>query len=288
MLAHCLEQMGGGNHPELEILVFDNASTDGSADMVRSRFPRIRLLRSEENLGIEGYNRAVAVASGEVILVLDDDSYVEPDAIPLALERFSSDPTVGVVAFQVLLRDGRSVTAGWPAQVPSFWGCGAAVRRSLWDRLGGYDPDFFLYLNEVDLAIRVWDAGYQVVYEPSCRAHHLVDKQNRASGRLLYHSVRNVILFQLKNVPAHRWPRTMSADLLSYFSLALLARRPLAWLRGLWAGWRDRRLALARRRPVSEGVVDFYLRTAFMWKWPHRQWMEKRNLGTLNTNPRDV
>lgn len=287
-LAHTLGQLNRVDYPHLELIVVDNASTDDSPEMVRSHYPHVHLITSEHNVGIKGFNVGVAASQGDVIIVLDDDSYIEPDSVPLAVDRLLSDPDIGVIAFRIVLKDGRTITSNWPVLVPSFWGCGAAIRRSVWDQVGGYDPDFFLYLNEIDMAIRVWQSGYKVFYDDRCVAHHMVSKQNRASGRLIYYSARNVVWFHLKHIPWRFMIRTLSADLLSYLSLSILARRPHHWGRGVYAGLKGGQLALNKREPVSAEVVQFYLDSAFMWQWPHRQWLGKRRSGGLNLDPRDA
>lgn len=271
----------------LEVIVVDNGSSDGSVAMVLREFPSVRTLPLEQNIGIAGYNIGVEHSSGDVVVLLDDDSAIDADTLARARVRLESSPDVGCIAFRVSLRSGQVVTRTWGQEVPSFWGCGAAIRRSVWDATGGYDEDFFLYLNEIDLAIRIWAQGFRVVYAPECHAVHRVAGSNRANGRLVRFSTRNAVWFHLKHVPWRWLPRTMTADLLSYFWLALLGGCLDDWAKGVAEGFAMRPLALRKRRAVDADVLSFYRRRVFTWQSPPRQlWLRRHS--RLNTRPSDV
>lgn len=263
------------DYPNLEVVVFDNGSKDGTAEMVKSHAMPVSLIGSEDNIGIAGYNHAVQASNGEIIVILDDDSFVAPEAVKIAIHVLSADEGIGVLAFKILLSDGSTSTVNWKRETPSFWGCGAAIRRKVWDMVGGYDPDFFLYLNEVDMAIRVRNAGYKVIYDDRCIAYHMVSRKNRASSRLIFFSTRNVVWFHLKHIPFRQIARTSAAHLLSYFTLSIIGGCPLSWLKGLLAGIKGRDIALKKRQAVAPDVVKFYRDNDFMWQWPFRQLLIK-------------
>jgi len=286
-LRETLETVLETTYRPLEVIVVDNASSDDSVAMVLREFPSVRILPLEQNIGIAGYNIGVEHSSGDVVVLLDDDSAIETDALESVCARLENSPDVGCVAFRISLRGGQVVTCTWGEEVPSFWGCGAAIRRSVWDATGGYDEDFFLYLNEIDLAIRIWAQGFRVVYAPECHAVHRVAKSNRASGRLVRYSARNAVWFHLKHVPWLWLPRTLAADLLSYFWLALLGGCLGDWAKGVTEGFEMRHLALRKRRAVDAGVLSFYRKNAFMWQSPLRQLWVRRG-SRLNTRPSDV
>jgi GT2 family glycosyltransferase len=282
-LRNTLDHLRLIDYPNYEIIVFDNASTDNSINMIKSHKLPVKVIRSFKNIGIAGYNRAVSESTGQILILLDDDSYIHPNALKISEEVFSINTNLGIMAFKILLSDGKLVTKDWSGDVTSFWGCGVAIRKDVWDKVGGYDEEFFLYLNEIDMAIRVWNLGYKVVYNDRCIAYHCISKKNRASGRLIYFSVRNAVMFHFKHIPIEYIPRTLISDLLSYFTLSIIGRCPLSWIEGVFAGIKNSKKAIRTRRIIKKEIIKFYIKKTFMWQWPYKQYLIKRKLGGIIT-----
>ncbi|MCL4234997.1 MAG: glycosyltransferase, partial [Deltaproteobacteria bacterium] len=120
--------------PDVEIVVADNASTDGSADEIERHFPEVRLLRLAVNRESAARNDAVAAATSPVVVMLDDDSYPEPGALELMIDALA-DGRTGIAAAWVKLPGDTWEEGGAPYV---HVGCGAAFRRDLYMRLGGY------------------------------------------------------------------------------------------------------------------------------------------------------
>ncbi len=190
-----------------EVIVVDNGSRDGSAEMVRRCFPEVRLLALPENVGIQGLNVGLRAARGEVIVLLDDDSSPLPGALAQVAAAFRQDPALGIAACRI---DGPPGwwEATWPwdgaerrAEVPTFVGCGAGLRRAALARAGEFDGAFFLYQNELDLAVRVAGSGYTVRYFPEIRFVHAVSPSHRTSRRADYYGLRNLLWILWKYLP---------------------------------------------------------------------------------------
>src|SRR3954451_4958369 len=135
----------------VEAIVVDNASEDGSADMLASEFPDVRLVRRDENCGVSGFNDGFALARGDYVLALDDDCYLPPDglrrAVSAAEEHDADLVSFGVVSaqdpehrFDVQYRSG----------LLTFWGCAVLMRRGVLEARGGYDPGIFVWANETE------------------------------------------------------------------------------------------------------------------------------------------
>ncbi|MDG0794580.1 glycosyltransferase family 2 protein [Cohnella ginsengisoli] len=183
----------------LEIIVVDNASTDGTPEMVAAAFPEVSLLRMPENLGIAAYNRGFEKANGEFIVIIDDDSFPAKHAIGRMVDKFEANQQLAVVAFDVRnyasfdpTRDDELpsvATASSGDYLMSFNGAGAGVRKSVFEQAGYYPAEFFLYNNELDTAIRIHDAGYEIAFFADVVAYHKFSPVNRSSWRapfLLY------------------------------------------------------------------------------------------------------
>ncbi|MCC6159901.1 MAG: glycosyltransferase [Deltaproteobacteria bacterium] len=161
--------------PDVEIVVADNASTDGSADEIERCFPDVPVLRMPTNRESAARNDAVGAAKSPVVVMLDDDSYPEPGALELMIDALA-DGRTGIAAAWVKLPGDTWEEGGAPCV---HVGCGAAIPRELFLRLGGYPEIYGTYVEEYDLAFRVLAAGYDVRFVDGCVVRH--EPQARSS-----------------------------------------------------------------------------------------------------------
>lgn len=184
--------------PRFETIVVDNGSTDDTEALL-ARLEGAVIVRNAKNLGfLHAANQGAARARGRHILFLNSDAQVQPMALAAALGRLDGDPTLGAVGGAILLANGRLQEAGnslyrdgaaigygrgdWP-DAPEYQStrdvdyCSGAfllVRRPLWEMLGGFDPAYApAYYEDADFCLRVWRAGFRVVYEPGARVIHV-------------------------------------------------------------------------------------------------------------------
>lgn len=196
VLEPCLASLAADTpcrHPR-EIFFVDNASTDGSADWIERNHPCIRVVRNRENVGFaRACNQALRLAGGRHILFLNPDTRLPRGACDALVERLEADPTAGLVGPRLV---GGGGPPGWgrtptlwrllrrrlgeeptvePSEGPVDWILGACMlgRGDLLRQLGGFDEDYFLYGEDLDLCDRVATAGYSVVYYPSIEVPHL-------------------------------------------------------------------------------------------------------------------
>ena len=273
-LRHTLRQLEGlGLH---EVLVADNDSQDGTAEMVRGWGGAVRLVHEGENLGVAGRNVAVRAATSDLLLMLDDDSWPLEGAVEALVRRFEADPRLGVLGGLVLdvdaagatlrstevgtfdwfLRAGRTDTP--PEGLPAFFFPEGAcmVRRDAWLEVGGAFEPYFLTLTELDLATRLLAAGWDVRYLPQARfAHAKAEGGRPPSGRILHLRTRNELWYFWLRLPPGRAARRTVAYLL--FDLVEATYRGAARdvLAGAAEAWRERGLVRAHRAPVSRAVA---------------------------------
>jgi GT2 family glycosyltransferase len=158
----------------VDVVVVDNASSDGSATMVRDEFPGVRLIARETNIGAPAWNDGFAIARGDFVLILDDDCYLLPDglerAVDAALKHRADLITFKVISTKV---PGYVFTEKYRTGLFTFWGCAWLVRRSVLNELGGYDPELFMWANELEFTIRFLDRGYRHLHFPDVVAQHM-------------------------------------------------------------------------------------------------------------------
>jgi N-acetylglucosaminyl-diphospho-decaprenol L-rhamnosyltransferase len=261
--------------PVDEVLVVDNGSEDGTAELVRSRGGNVRLLEQGANLGLAGRNRAVREASGELLLMLDDDAYPLPGAIETLAERFARDPQLAVAGgfvrdvdlagcvvrsieigtFDWWLRAGRTGQVP-PEGIPAFFFPEGAsmLRRSAFLEVGGYFEPYFHLVEGIDLATRLLAAGWDVRYVPEAQFDHMKAQTARSSDRALYLRIRNNLWYLWLHFPASVAFGRSVGYLLYDLIDASYQRHPGAWARAIRDAWTKRDLVRGERRPLPREI----------------------------------
>jgi N-acetylglucosaminyl-diphospho-decaprenol L-rhamnosyltransferase len=158
----------------VDVIVVDNASEDGSGEMVRGEFPEVRLIVQARNVGVSGWNAGLAAARGDYLLMLDDDCYLPPDGLRLAVAA-ARHHDADLVSFKVAsTADPNHVfTEAYPTGLFTFWGCAVLLRREVYETIGGYDPDIFVWANELEFTLRCLDHGFRHLHLPTVVAQHM-------------------------------------------------------------------------------------------------------------------
>jgi GT2 family glycosyltransferase len=223
---------------DVEVIAVDNGSTDGTAAYLRSQPGWLRLVLLEANAGIAGYNKAFERARGAHVLVLDDDSCPESvDTIDRAAEILDRDAEIGVIACDVVCPSGiRQATWHLPAEPRagmsmSFVGCGFIIRRRLFEAVGWYPERFFLYQNEVEVAIRVRKAGFGIYFDPACRVVHRAVMEHRPPWRRVYFATRNTLWLLRMHYPQPLQGYLVASRLLIGLAMAVRFAQLTAYLR---------------------------------------------------------
>jgi GT2 family glycosyltransferase len=241
-LPACFRSLSALATHDYEILVVDNASTDGSADLVRRDYPQATVLRSGTNLGFGGaVNLGSRQSAGDVIVVLNPDIELAPGWLRESTDALLRDPGVGIVGSKLLYPDGRTIQhAGglitYPLALTNHYGYGEAdrgqydevreveyvtgaafaVKKSVLEGIGYFDEGFYpAYFEETDLCFRARKAGYKVLYVPSAVAIHLESATTGTATSQyfrLYH--RNRVRYVLKHYSDEQlWQDFLPAEL---------------------------------------------------------------------------
>ncbi len=248
----CLGSVLGELGPGDQVIVVDNASSDGSADFVSEHYPRAHLVRNAENRGFAAAcNQGAALASGEVLVFLNQDTRVQAGWSQALVEGLGKGNTVRLTTSKVLVMSqpdriqvcGQDVhyaglvfalRFGTPAgsldgaeAVGAVAGCSFAVRREVWEELDGFDETLYMYYEETDLSWRARMRGYRSFCVPDSVVHH--DYQaGRATPFRLYQSARNRRILLLKN---WRW------GTLFLLAPGLVVAELVEWGLALRQGW---------------------------------------------------
>lgn len=173
------------NFTDYEIVLVDNASTDGSAEAIKQHFPAVNLIENKVNTGAPAWNLGFEAAKGNYFIILDDDSHIE-EGLEEGLQYMDMNPKVGVLALNVV--SGPYTKDNWHWQdgeeTIGFIGCGAILRRETYEKIGGYADWMFLYVNEWEYGLRCIDAGYTVQFFENSRVEHRASQIHRSNKRL--------------------------------------------------------------------------------------------------------
>ena len=175
----------------VDVIVVDNASEDGAAEMVERDFPQVRLIRREVNCGVSGWNDGFAVARGDYVLALDDDCYLPPDGLRRAVEA-AEERDAHLVSFGVRshVNVGHRFDERYRTGLLTFWGCAALIRQDALTVLGGYDPEIFVWANELEFTLRLFDRGFTHLHMPEVVAVHMKQANKDWSGYFSSRSYR--------------------------------------------------------------------------------------------------
>lgn len=289
----CLESLTRVEHPDLAIVCVDNGSADGTQRAVRERFPQVILIEAGANLGYSGGNnlglRYALEHGARWMMLVNNDAIVAPDVI-VGFERVAEEhPGTGILAGKVYFADrprtiwfagqrvsellgysgrprgyGRTDGPRYEKACSTDRAVGAlmAVSREAIDAAGLLDEDLFAYVEDVDWALRVRDAGFEIVLAPGARAWHRVSASTggeATSTHTLYYGVRNTVIVLERRRPLGTVGNALRrVSILAAFTLHALTRP-------------NRREAL---RAVREGFSD--ARSERLGPRPHRTFAPRR------------
>lgn len=172
-LRNTLTKVYEQDYKNIEVIVVDNASSDGSAEMVKSEFPSVQLIQMEKNIGIAGWNEGFKAAKGEYVLVLDDDSYPDNNTLYNGIQVLNENNDAGIISFNVYnLLYKFSETQFFDYNPFSFNGCGALIKREVLLKVGHYNELFFIYLNELEYTARSYNQGFKTIYFEKSLVYH--------------------------------------------------------------------------------------------------------------------
>ena len=205
----------------MEIIIVDNASDDGSVELIREKFPSVQIISNEKNQGFgKANNQALQIAKGKHILLINPDTIVSEDTFDMLIDFFEKNPEAGLAGCKILNPDGslqlacrRSFPGPWTSfckvtglsnlfpkskifarynltylsedetyEVDAISGSFMMMRKEVYDTVGGFDEEFFMYGEDLDLCYRIQKAGYKVFYFHNTQIIHYKGESTKRSS----------------------------------------------------------------------------------------------------------
>lgn len=251
VFADCLKSLSKIDYSLWELIVVDNGSTDGSEKIKKSQITnhKFQIIKNDCNFGFaKANNQGVKLAKGEYVLLLNNDTRVEPDFLTKMVEKMESNSNLGVIQPKIYLMDqqGYLDNAGsfftkigfldhWgfmekdgpefnkEREVFSVKGACMLIRKEMIDKIGLFDEDFFSYFEESDFCWQVWLLGYKVLFFPQAKIYHKLGFTIRRLDvlNLNYHYYKNRICSLIKNLGQENLLPVLSVHIL--ISLGIMA-----------------------------------------------------------------
>jgi GT2 family glycosyltransferase len=258
----------------IETICVDNGSTDGSDAAIEDRFADVELIRTGANLGFAGGNnvglRRALERGADWTLLINNDALAEPGLADALTEAAGARPDAGILACKILFEDGHTIQyagatfnarLGYSGRLAGYGradrhgevlcdvgradGSALALSRAAFERVGGLDESLFLYVEDVELSLRVRRAGFGVVFVPRARVRHKGSSASggRASTTNLFYSTRNTIAVSERYAPMPFGFRALRRLVVVSAHLAQALSHParLEAARAVIAGWRAAR-----------------------------------------------
>ncbi len=275
-LLQTIQSVYDQDYRDFEIIVVDNGSTDGTSTAIPASFPDVRLIRLGENRGATGgRNAGICAARGEIVFCLDSDASLACGTLKTIAAKFDADPSLGVINSKVLNAFTREFdrSTGWAYSekqkqksgeeffTHNFSETGCAIRKTVFEKAGLFWDRLFFGREGEDLALRVLDADYKILYCPSATVLHRVSPQKRiASSERRYFDFRNSLYIYLVRYP---WwlliwflPLKVAAEIFKG-----IRRGGLGWVAKAFGDFLKNFIGLMKeRRPIRNETARMYLR----------------------------
>lgn len=251
----CLRSVLASRYNNFEVVFVDNGSNDGSLEYVRKVFgseSRLKFVENHKSLGpAVGRNRGAKVANGKYLIFLDNDTQAKEDWILRLVEALEKDGSIGAAQAKLLRMDSNFYDCAgdclgplgfliersrgqidngqldFVADILSAKSAASMIKRELFEKIGGFDEDYYMYLEETDLSWRVWLSGYRVVFVPSAVVYHAFNTPKKDFKKyypnyvVRYYGCRNYITTLVKNLEVVHLIRYLPVHIACWFLLSV-------------------------------------------------------------------
>lgn len=256
-----LSQLSYSNY---SVIIVDNASTDGSVEMIENEFNSFTLIKSNENLGVsKGRNLGFKACTGEYIIYLDDDSYAPLDICEKMILAIEEDKKVACLAFLIFdLSNKEYSNEANQKIIANYHGAGHAFKRKALIEIDFLDEDYFFGGEEIDSSLRLMKNGYFVRYTPEILINHVSRTRNMIISEQYKRSIgyiKTFGMFYCTHFPITNATRFLFRIFLSFLKHGVIRlKKPYLVFDGFLQLYAMRKIIRKKRHVVSDEIVEFY------------------------------
>ncbi len=287
-LKNCLSSLKEQDYPHIELILIDNGSEDKSIDFIKCSYPTVKIIENDHNLGYAmAGNQGAEQASGELLLFLNNDTEVKKDFLSILVQKILESPQIAACQPKIrFLQEKEKIDSvgSFPTlsgflyhlghlekdqgqydrlgDIFSPKGACVLIRKNVFEKMGGFDSDFFCYFEETDLAWRIWLGGYRITLASQAVIYHKMgatcEKMNFEF--LQYHAHKNKICSFLKNLEVLQLIWFLPLHLVFYFLptpiflVTFKFKKIFTLLNALWWNISHLKETLRKRRIVQEKI----------------------------------
>ncbi|OGM23207.1 hypothetical protein A2961_00180 [Candidatus Woesebacteria bacterium RIFCSPLOWO2_01_FULL_39_21] len=254
-----------------EIIVVDDASPDDSPQAIKEKYPNVKLIRLKKSMGRSAHNIGLKEAVGEILIPIDADMYFPKNFVRKVVEKFDRYPDVSFIAPN-LIHPTEKAFQWVPVHerleaVKGGYDCAGGLpfmRKRAFGRVGGFNPDIFLYVDEWEHLIRIWRAGYRVVYFPDLVMYHTYSNNPYRSIMMGYHTVVNHIQLYAMYLPIRIWPKFLFHHTGQFSNVVVTGKaNRLGTIKGLLLGVYYFLKALPKRQVLDNKTLNIFTKYYF-------------------------
>lgn len=267
LLNDLVNDLCGLEYSPLEIIVIDNNSQDETQSIMQKYLPRVNYIRNDENIGVVARNIGLEKAGGDIIITIDDDvTGINDKDICKLVELFNTQPRIGAINFKVVDPEKDEII-NWVhhCKVEDYSNKefktyeitegAVAFKKDVLNITGGYSTHFFISHEGPDLAFRIFEAGFDVIYTGDVTVHHFTAEQGRESWRNYYYDTRNQFWLAARNFPVGYAIRYLTRGLLSMLVYSIRDRYIRYWFKAVVDGIKGLKEIKKERIVLSETTM---------------------------------
>lgn len=273
MVQETLKSLENQTYSNKEVIMIDVCSVDKSVELVRKKFPKVWIVELKKNLGVAGYNEAMKLAKGDYFILVDSDAEIQMEATSRIVEIFQKTDT-GLIAFKILdHKTGKMIDN--PGHAPrgskesgyeiGFLNSAAlALRRGVFQKTHGFNPEYFVYLIEMDFCERAILKGFKIKYFPELFVRHKFGPSN-TRNKAKYYVSRNWVYFIVQYLPLWIVPVFFAWSVFKvFYDTSHGYGRAGSYIQGLLSGLKKTPYYWKKRKVLTTNQLLLFMRTQFM------------------------
>lgn len=256
------------NYKDKEVVVVDDASPDKTYEQLKEMFPTVVVIKNEKPLGRSAHNVGLRAARGDILIPIDADMQMPQGFLEKVADKFNRNPKISFIAPNLIHPTDKNYI--WPPvydterQKNGGYDCAGGLpfmRKEAFEVVGGFNPDIFLYVDEWEHLIRIWQADYRVIYFPDLVMYHTYSPNSYRPMMMGYHTVKNHLQLYAMYLPVRVWGKIIRHHT-GQFGEVMAKGTANRWgtIKGVVVGSVFFMRGLTKRKVVNDKTLELFMK----------------------------